>query len=108
MTSKIQGHLPNLSGIVVATAIYLLVGSVATHMVLEERLELEWKRLIAWRRRKIQGARYIFFHPWNACYASWSMEESGLRSILLSTQKVWLSALLFMTVLISVQRRSSI
>ena len=36
------------------------------------------------------------------------MEESGLRSILLSTQKVWFSALLFMTALISVQQRSSI
>jgi hypothetical protein len=39
MTSRIQDHLPNLSGIVVATAISLLVGSVATHMVLEERLD---------------------------------------------------------------------
>ena len=39
MTSRIQDHLPNLSGIVVATAISSLVGSVATHMVLEERLD---------------------------------------------------------------------
>jgi hypothetical protein len=39
MTSRIQDHLPNLLGIVVATAISLLVGSVATHMVLEERLD---------------------------------------------------------------------
>jgi hypothetical protein len=50
--SRIQDHLPNLSDIVVATAISLFVGSVATHMVLEERSviqrKLEWK--IAWLR----------------------------------------------------------